>query len=296
MRPRRIAETAWARNPPDAAHGHAEARAAQRRGVHVRERLVLGEVLEADDDPRAGAPARPVAAEPVGVDELAADRLGQAAVDDLLVERRAAAASRAAGTRRSAAGAAPGRSASAATCARPGRRGRRRPCACRRAAPGGRGARAAGWRRTPPRPPPARRRAPRSRRRRPSISPGSRRGRGDRRARNPGTQFGLLTQSPGAASRTGGDCACAEAQNTASNAAATRATRNMGATLARRSSDPQTVAVLRRSASRGPPARRLQPGERRHAPRPVAAQPRACDEPCMPPLRPVGSRTIGLPR
>ena len=73
--------------PPDAAHGHAEARAAQRRGVHVRERLVLGEVLKADDDPRAGAPARPVAAEPVGVDEVAADRLGQAAVDDLLVER-----------------------------------------------------------------------------------------------------------------------------------------------------------------------------------------------------------------
>ena len=47
--------------------------------------------------------------------------------------------------------------------------------------------------------------------------------------------------------------ACAEAQNTASNAAATKATRNMGATLARWSSDPQTVAVLR-SASRGPPA------------------------------------------
>ena len=49
------------------------------------ERLVLGEGLVADDDPRPGLALR-VPAEPVGVDELAAHRLGQPAVDHLLVE------------------------------------------------------------------------------------------------------------------------------------------------------------------------------------------------------------------
>ena len=73
------------RPQPGLADADAEAGAAQRPRVEVRERLVLREGLEADPDPGALA-AAPFAAEPVGVGELAADRFGQPAVDDLLVE------------------------------------------------------------------------------------------------------------------------------------------------------------------------------------------------------------------
>ena len=72
--------------PADRPDGDPIARRPQHLRVHVRERLVLGEVLEADDDPRSRAPP-PVAAERIRVDELAADRLRQAPVPDLLVER-----------------------------------------------------------------------------------------------------------------------------------------------------------------------------------------------------------------
>ena len=70
----------------DVAHGDAVAAGAQRLGVEVGERLVLGEVHVADVDPRAGAAAL-AAAEAVRVDELAADGLRQPAVVDRLVER-----------------------------------------------------------------------------------------------------------------------------------------------------------------------------------------------------------------
>jgi hypothetical protein len=71
--------------PADRPDAHAVAGAAQRLGVDVRERLVLVEGLEADADPRP-FPACARAAEPVGVGELATHGLGDAAVDDLLVE------------------------------------------------------------------------------------------------------------------------------------------------------------------------------------------------------------------
>ena len=55
----RIADTAAGRSPPVVAHDDAEPGAAQGGGVQVGERLVLGEVLEADDDPRARGASGP---------------------------------------------------------------------------------------------------------------------------------------------------------------------------------------------------------------------------------------------
>ena len=85
MRPRAQRADGRLAQAADGADRDAVAAGAQRLGVEVRERLVLGEVLIADDDPRPGLALRGPA-EPVGVDELAADRLGQPAVDHLLVE------------------------------------------------------------------------------------------------------------------------------------------------------------------------------------------------------------------
>ena len=78
IRPLRSRRIASGRQPPTERTATRKP-PAQRLGVHAGERLVLGEVLEADHDPRPVTLLRG-AAEPVGVDELAADGLGQPAV------------------------------------------------------------------------------------------------------------------------------------------------------------------------------------------------------------------------
>ena len=85
MRPRAQRADGRLAQAAHAAHRDPVAAGAQRLGVEVGERLVLGEVLVADDDPRSRL-ALGRSAQPVGVDELAAHRLRQPAVDHLLVE------------------------------------------------------------------------------------------------------------------------------------------------------------------------------------------------------------------
>ena len=85
MRWWRIRSTASGRRPWTLRTRTRKPARSQRLGVDVGERLVLGEVLEADHDARpVPRPARAV--EAVDVDELAADRLRQPAVDHGLVE------------------------------------------------------------------------------------------------------------------------------------------------------------------------------------------------------------------